>query len=68
MLFWGSRTVTREKGVQIIATAHNPYLVDEFLDHEDAVLLVEKEDGESTITSLADRLETGEERLAPAWR
>lgn len=64
------RSVTREKGVQIIATAHNPYLVDEFLDHEDAVLLVEKENGESTITSLADRLETGESKegaLGSLW-
>jgi len=64
------RSVTREKGVQIIATAHNPYLVDEFLDHEDAVLLVEKENGESTITSLAERLETGESKegaLGSLW-
>lgn len=49
--------MTEEKGVQIIATTHNPYLLDHFKDDPEAVIIVEKENGETTFTSLADRLE-----------
>jgi predicted ATPase len=48
---------SRKDGVQIIATTHNPYLVDEFKGHEEAVLIVEKEKGETTFTQLSKRLE-----------
>ena len=51
------RDIVDEKGIQIIATTHNPYLLDEFADNEEAVLIVEKENGESTITTLAARME-----------
>lgn len=48
--------VTRELGIQVIATTHNTNLVDHFLDNPEAVLLVEKENGASTITPLSERL------------
>jgi predicted ATPase len=41
---------------QIIATTHNPYLVDQFIDDEESVLIVEKTDTNTTFTSLRDRL------------
>lgn len=59
-----------EGGVQIIATTHNPYLVDEFKDHEDAVIIVEKENGKTTFTPLAEKLESlepEEEPLGSLW-
>ncbi len=43
--------------VNIIATTHNPYLVDAFQDDKKAVIIVEKEDGASTLTTLEDKLE-----------
>lgn len=52
--------MVEEKGIQIIATTHNPYMVDQFKDDEEAVLIVEKTGGESTITTLAERLEKNE--------
>jgi predicted ATPase len=61
---------SREDGVQIIATTHNPYLVDEFKDHEEAVLIVEKNNGETTFTQLSERLENleaEEEPLGSLW-
>jgi predicted ATPase len=61
---------SREDGVQIIATTHNPYLVDEFKGHEEAVLIVEKNNGETTFTQLSERLknlEAGEEPLGSLW-
>ena len=60
----------RENGPQIIATTHNPYLVDQFKDHESAVIIVEKENGETKFTTLAERLqhlEPGEEPLGSLW-
>ena len=47
-----------EHSPQIIATTHNPYLVDQFKDHEEAVIIVEKTNGQTTFTSLADRLKS----------
>jgi predicted ATPase len=61
---------SREDGVQIIATTHNPYLVDEFKGHEEAVLIVEKNNGETTFTQLSERLknlEAEEEPLGSLW-
>ncbi len=55
---------------QIIATTHNPYMVDQFKDNEAAVIIVEKKDGETTFTSLEDRLkdlEPEEEPLGELW-
>lgn len=49
--------LTQQEGMpQIIATTHNPYLVDQFKGHEDAVIVVEKKDGQTTFTSLAERI------------
>jgi hypothetical protein len=51
------RQLTQSGAVtQIIATTHNPYLVDEFIDEPEAVVLVEKHDGRSTLVNLDDRL------------
>jgi predicted ATPase len=64
------RDIVKTKEVQIIATTHNPYLVDEFTGEEESVLIVEKQDTVSTITSLAERLDNGdtaEEALGSLW-
>lgn len=45
-----------ENSVQIIATTHSPYIVDQFKGHEEAVVIVEKEDGQTKFTTLEDRL------------
>lgn len=42
---------------QIIATTHNPYLVDQFKDNEAAVVIVEKEHGQTVFTTLEERLQ-----------
>ena len=60
----------QEGGPQIIATTHNPYLVDQFKDRESAVIVVEKENTETTFTTLAEKLEhlePGEEPLGSLW-
>lgn len=49
--------IAREQDVQIIATTHNPYLVDCFQDAPEAVVLVEKKDGATTLATLAQRME-----------
>jgi predicted ATPase len=41
---------------QIIATTHNPYLVDEFLETPEAVVIVEKTEGRSTLVNMDERL------------
>ncbi|MEO0808760.1 MAG: AAA family ATPase, partial [Cyanobacteria bacterium J06643_4] len=59
-----------ENGVQIIATTHNPYLVDEFKDNEEAVIIVEKEHGQTKFSTFADKLsgvEPVEEPLGSLW-
>lgn len=59
-----------ENGIQIIATTHNPYLVDEFKDHEEAVVIVEKEHGQTKFTTLAKRLDgldIDEDPLGSLW-
>ena len=50
------RELARSADVQIIATSHNPYLIDYFEDEPEAVVIVEKEDGCSTLANLDDRL------------
>jgi predicted ATPase len=52
---WLRLTVVRA-GTQIVATTHNPYLLDCFSDDADAVLVVEKVKGESTVRSLGPSL------------
>lgn len=62
--------IAEMEGVQIIATTHNPYLVDEFKDNEEAVVIVEKENGQTKFTTLAERLEQIEpvdEPLGSLW-
>jgi predicted ATPase len=44
-------------GVNILATTHNPYLVDAFQEDRNAVIIVEKKDGASTLSTLEQRLE-----------
>jgi len=64
------KDLTRERDIQIIASTHNPYLLDQFAGDEESVLIIEKENGKSTITSLADRLEesdTAEAALGELW-
>jgi predicted ATPase len=49
--------IANRQQVNILATTHNPYLVDCFQDDKEAVIIVEKKDGESTLSTLAQRLE-----------
>jgi hypothetical protein len=51
------RALVRVEGApQIIATTHNPYVVDQFIDDEDSVVIVEKVDADTTFTTLRERL------------
>lgn len=50
------RRIAKEHDINIIATTHNPYLVDAFQDAKECVLLVEKVDGASILVPLTDRL------------
>ena len=62
--------MTAEKNIQIIATTHNPYLEDQFAGNEEAVIIVEKEKGETRFTSLKDKLnglDPEEEPLGSLW-
>jgi predicted ATPase len=52
------RDIAERNQINIIATTQNPYLVDCFRDHEGAVIIVEKTDGASTLTTLAERMKT----------
>lgn len=61
---------SQEGGPQIIATTHNPYLVDQFIDDEESVVIVEKADAMTTFVSLRERLEgldRGDESLGGVW-
>ncbi len=51
------RQIAQDEDVQIIATTHNPYLLDQFEDDPEAVVIVEKNDGFSSLTTLKERLE-----------
>ncbi|MDM8517468.1 AAA family ATPase [Desulfobacterales bacterium HSG16] len=46
----------KENVPQIIATTHNPYFLDQFKGNEEAVIIVEKKKGETTFTTLEERL------------
>ncbi len=63
------RTLARTGRTQILATSHDPYLIDEFRDTPEAVVIVEKKEGASTLSNLDDRLKTmlepGEELEMP---
>jgi len=50
------RTLAAEGRTQILATTHDPYLIDEFRDTPEAVVIVEKKDGASTLSNLDERL------------
>jgi len=49
--------IAKRLKVNILATTHNPYLVDCFKDDKKAVIIVEKKNGESTLATLASKLE-----------
>ncbi len=51
------RDIAERQKVNILATTHNPYLVDCFQDDKEAVIIAEKKDGASTLSTLASRLE-----------
>lgn len=51
------RDIAIRHDINIVATTHNPYLVDAMQDHKDAVIIVEKKEGASTLSTLASRLE-----------
>ena len=51
------KDIAVQAGINILATTHNPYLVDAFKDEKEAVIIVEKQDGASTLSTLKDRLE-----------
>ena len=50
--------IAEKHNVSIIATTHNPYLVDCFAEKRDSVILVEKKDGATTLSTLEERLRT----------
>ena len=50
------RTIANEGKTQILATTHDPYLIDEFRDNPEAVVIVEKKDAASTLTNLDEKL------------
>jgi hypothetical protein len=50
------RSLAAEGRTQILATTHDPYLIDEFKDTPEAMVIVEKKDGASTLSNLDDRL------------
>lgn len=55
---------------QVIATTHNPYLVDHFINHEDAAIITEKENGQTKFTSLSEmtqKFEGEQQPLGSLW-
>lgn len=48
--------LSKQRGIQIVATTHNPYILDQFVGNESAVVIVEKKEGCTTFTTLAERL------------
>jgi len=51
------RDIAERHKFNILATTHNPYLVDCFQDDKEAVIIIEKKDGASTLSTLASKLE-----------
>ena len=49
--------IAEKHDINIIATTHNPFLVDCFEDDPEAVIIVEKKDGASTLSTLKSRME-----------
>ena len=60
------RRICEERKVQIIATTHNPYLLDCFNDDPDSVLLIEKEGGGSRIVPIGEEIRRLREKGSPA--
>lgn len=50
------RRIAEDHDINVIATTHNPYLVNYFRDDKEAVVLVEKENGESKLIPLTERI------------
>jgi len=50
------RRIAEDHDINVIATTHNPYLVNYFRDDKEAVVLVEKVNGESRLIPLPERL------------
>ena len=50
------RSLAAQGRTQILATTHDPYLIDEFRDTPEAVVIVDKKDGASTLSNLDERL------------
>ncbi len=50
--------IARKSNVTIVATTHNPYLVDCFGEKRDSVILVEKKDAATALSTLEERLRT----------
>lgn len=51
------KDIAKKHDINIIATTHNPFLVDCFEDDPEAVIIVEKKDGASTLSTLKSRME-----------
>jgi len=50
------RALAAQGHTQILATTHDPYLIDEFRDTPEAVVIVDKKDGASTLSNLDEHL------------
>ena len=50
------RSLAAQGRTQILATTHDPYLIDEFRETPGAVVIVDKKDGASTLSNLDERL------------
>ena len=50
------RSLAAQGRTQILATTHDPYLMDEFQDTPEAVVIVDKKDGASTLSNLDEHL------------
>jgi len=50
------RSLAAQGHTQILATTHDPYLIDEFRDTPEAVVIVDKKDGATTLSNLDERL------------
>lgn len=50
----------KRKAVQVIATTHSPYLLDQFRDHPDEVVIAEKHGRQATFSRLSDRADINE--------
>lgn len=68
-------TLALKRGVTLLASTHNPYLVDCFMERQEAVIVVEKNEGVTTLANLDERMESyaydeetaGEMPLGSLW-